>query len=78
MSETAYRFESCRGHFSRALLAQGVVGRRTPLPAAYECTPQSGRLALLALHQNRLAKKSDLARAVWGRFLRHRLAKKVI
>ena len=57
MSETAYRFESCRGHFSRALLAQGVVGRRTPLPAAYECTPQSGRLALLALHQNHLAKR---------------------
>ena len=26
MSETAYRFEPCRGHFSRTLLAQGGVG----------------------------------------------------
>ncbi len=59
MSETAYRFESCRGHFSRALLAQGVVGTAAVLTAAYECTPHSDRLALLALHQNHLAKSGD-------------------
>ena len=50
------------GRFSR----RAVSGLRTPLPAAYDCTPQSGRLALLPLHQNRLAKKSDLARACLG------------
>ena len=60
MSETAYRFESCRGHFSRALLAQGGVGTATVLSAAYECTRHSERLALLPLHQNRSAKSMDI------------------
>ena len=78
MSETAYRFESCRGHFSRALLARGVVGTAVDPQSAYECTPQSGRLALLALHQNRLAKKVILRGLVWGGFFWHRLVEKVI
>ena len=64
MSETTYRFESCRGHFSRRLLAHAGVGLRTRDACGVACaTPRIPRLARLGVHQNTLAK---IVEARWG------------
>ena len=58
MPETAYRFESCRGHFSRRLLARGGVGTAVSGLCGVACaTPP--RLALSALPRTKMHSRKD-------------------